>query len=175
MYEIDASNDKIYLIQSDDYTLTNSDIGSWVTVLFDDPVTLLPGTYITNYLTQWTSVIGMSQYTYPTTSYIQKNGCLTGTQTLEVGILSPFPMIRMNFASVSSIEENVFSEKVSIYPKEVFLNLDMIGVFPDEYSIKLINILGEVVHLSSIQTNGIYNDVIDISTRIFYLYSSNRK
>ena len=28
-----------------------------------------------------TSVIGMSQYTYPTTSSIQKNGCLTGTQT----------------------------------------------------------------------------------------------
>ena len=39
--------DKIYLIQSDDYTLTNSDIGSWVTVPFDDPVTAAPGTYVT--------------------------------------------------------------------------------------------------------------------------------
>ena len=38
----------------------------------------------------------------------------------------------------------------------------MIGVSPDEYSIKLINILGDC-YLSSIQTNGIYNDVIDIS------------
>ena len=28
-----------YILQSDDYTLTNSDIGSWVTVSFDDPVT----------------------------------------------------------------------------------------------------------------------------------------
>ena len=71
----------------------------------------------------------------------------------------------MNFESVSSIEENVFSGKVSIYPNPSIgiLNLDMIGVSPDEYSIKLINILGEVVYLSSIQTNGIYNDVIDIS------------
>ena len=55
MYEIDASNDKIYLVQSDDYTLTNSDIGSWVTVSFDDPVTLLPGTYMAliAMLNQW--------------------------------------------------------------------------------------------------------------------------
>ena len=170
MYEIDASNDKIYLVQSDDYTLTNSDIGSWVTVSFDDPVTLLPGTYMAAFGAYAnpvdTSVIGMSQYTYPTTSYIQKNGCLTGTQTFGSWYwLSRAPMIRMNFASVSSIEENVFSGKVSIYPNPSsgILNLDMIGVSADEYSIKLINILGEVVYLSSIQTNGIYNDVIDIS------------
>ena len=41
MYEIDASNDKIWLDQSDDYTLTNTDIGSWVTVSFNDPITPL--------------------------------------------------------------------------------------------------------------------------------------
>ena len=113
-----------------------------------------------------TSVIGMSQYTYPTTSYIQKNGCLTGTQTFGSWYwLSRAPMIRMNFTSVSSIEENVFSGKVSIYPNPSsgIVNLDMIGVSPDEYSIKLINILGEVVYSTSIKTNGIYNNVIDIT------------
>ena len=28
----------VYLGQSDDYTLTQSDIGSWVTIGFDDPL-----------------------------------------------------------------------------------------------------------------------------------------
>ena len=55
-----------------------------------------------------TSVIGMSQYTYPTTSYIQKNGCLTGTQTFEVGIGYRASMIRM-----VSVLENVFSFDLS--------------------------------------------------------------
>lgn len=170
LYEIDASNDKIYLVQSDDYTLTSSDLGSWTTVSFDGDYTLIPGTYmaaIGAYANPIdTSLLGMSQYTFPSTCYIQKNGCLTGTQTFGSWYwTSRAPMIRMNFAIVTSIEENAFDGKISIYPNPSsgILNLDMMGVNPSEYSIKLTNILGEVLYSSSIKTSGIYNDVIDIS------------
>ena len=45
MYEIDpVSNDRIYLFQSDDYTLTSNDIGGWATISFTTPETLVPGT-----------------------------------------------------------------------------------------------------------------------------------
>ena len=170
LYEIDASNDKIYLIQSDDYTLTSSDIGSWVTVPFDDPVTLAPGTYMAAFGAYAnpvdTSVIGMSEYTFPTTCYIQKNGCLTGNQTFGSWYwLSRVPMIRMNFATISSIEENIFQGKVYIFPNPSnnVLNLDMVGVNSSVYSLKLMNLLGEVVYSSSIDTDGDFSDVLDIS------------
>ena len=170
LYEIDASNDKIYLIQSDDYTLTNSDIGSWVTVPFDDPVSLAPGTYMAAFGAYAnpvdTSVIGMSEYTFPTTCYIQKNGCLTGNQTFGSWYwLSRVPMIRMNFATISSIEENIFHGKVSIFPNPSsnVLNLDMTGVNSSVYSLKLMNVLGEVVYSSIIDTDGDFSDILDIS------------
>ena len=41
LYEIDpmvTTDSPVYLGQSDDYTLTQSDIGSWVTIGFDDPL-----------------------------------------------------------------------------------------------------------------------------------------
>ena len=81
-------------------------------------------------------------------------------------------MIRMNFAIVTSIEENAFDGKISIYPNPSsgILNLDMMGVNPSEYSIKLTNILGEVLYSSSIKTSGIYNDVIDISKLLSSTY-----
>ena len=170
LYEIDASNDKIYLVQSDDYTLTSSDLGAWTTVSFDDDYTLVPGTYMAaigayaNPLD--TSLLGMSQYTYPTTCYIQKNGCLTGSQTYGSWYwLSRAPMIRMNFAIVTSIEENAFDGKISVYPNPTngVINLDLTGVTPDNYTLTITNILGEVVYKSLVYTSGVYNDIIDIS------------
>ena len=168
LYEIDASNDKIYLTQSDDYTLTQFDLGSWVTVSFDDPYTLVPGTYMAAFGSYAnpidTSVIGMSQYTYPTTCYIQKNGCLTGTQTYGSWYwMSRAPMIRMNFDIVSSIEE-AFDGNISISPNPTnsYINLDFSNVISDRYIVKITNLLGEVVYQSSYNVNGFYNDIIDL-------------
>ena len=171
IYEIDDSNDKIYLAQSDDYAITANDLNNWTTISFDDDFSLVPGTYmaaIGSYASPIdTSVIAMAQYTYPTTCYIQKNGCLTGTQSFGSWYwLSRAPMIRMNFAVVSSIEENIFEGKISVYPNPTnrILNLDMIGVTPSEYQIKFTNILGEIIYVSSENISGIYNDVIDLSS-----------
>tara|TARA_B110000093_G_C12956979_1_gene405319 strand:+ start:752 stop:2632 length:1881 start_codon:yes stop_codon:yes gene_type:complete len=171
IYEIDDSNDKIYLAQSDDYAITANDLNNWTTISFDDEFSLVPGTYmaaIGSYASPIdTSVIAMAQYTYPTTCYIQKNGCLTGTQSFGSWYwLSRAPMIRMNFAVVSSIEENIFEGKISVYPNPTngILNLDMMGVTPSEYQIKFTNILGEIIYVSSENISGIYNDVIDLSS-----------
>ena len=171
IYEIDDSNDKIYLTQSDDYAITANDLNNWTTISFDDDFSLVPGTYmaaIGSYASPIdTSVIAMAQYTYPTTCYIQKNGCLTGTQSFGSWYwLSRVPMIRMNFAVVSSIEENIFEGKISVYPNPTngILNLDMMGVTPSEYQIKITNILGEIIYVSSENISGIYNDVIDLSS-----------
>ncbi|MDA9344781.1 T9SS type A sorting domain-containing protein [Flavobacteriales bacterium] len=171
IYEIDDSNDKIYLAQSDDYAITANDLNNWTTISFDDDFSLVPGTYmaaIGSYASPIdTSVIAMAQYTYPTTCYIQKNGCLTGTQSFGSWYwLSRAPMIRMNFAVVSSIEENIFEGKISVYPNPTngILNLDMMGVTPSEYQIKISNILGEIIYVSSENISGINNDVIDLSS-----------
>ena len=171
IYEIDDSNDKIYLAQSDDYAITANDLNNWATISFDDDFSLVPGTYmaaIGSYASPIdTSVIAMAQYTYPTTCYIQKNGCLTGTQSFGSWYwLSRAPMIRMNFAVVSSIEENIFEGKISVYPNPTngILNLDMMGVTPSVYQIKITNILGEIIYVSSENISGIYNDVIDLSS-----------
>lgn len=171
IYEIDDSNDKIYLAQSDDYAITANDLNNWTTISFDDDFSLVPGTYmaaIGSYASPIdTSVIAMAQYTYPTTCYIQKNGCLTGTQSFGSWYwLSRAPMIRMNFAVVSSIEENIFEGKISVYPNPTngILNLDMMGVTPSVYQIKITNILGEIIYVSTKNISGIYNDVIDLSS-----------
>ena len=171
IYEIDDSNDKIYLAQSDDYAITANDLNNWTTISFDDDFSLVPGTYmaaIGSYASPIdTSVIAMAQYTYPTTCYIQKNGCLTGTQSFGSWYwLSRAPMIRMNFAVVSSIEENIFEGKISVYPNPTngILNLDMMGVTQSEYQIKITNILGEIIYVSTKNISGIYNDVIDLSS-----------
>ena len=170
IYEIDDSNDKIYLVQSDDYAITANDLNNWATISFDDDFSLVTGTYmaaIGSYASPIdTSVIAMAQYTYPTTCYIQKNGCLTGTQSFGSWYwLSRAPMIRMNFAVVSSIKENIFEGKISVYPNPTngILNLDMMGVTPSQYQIKITNILGEIIYVSSENISGIYNDVIDLS------------
>ena len=172
IYEIDpATNDPIYLYQSDDYSLTSNDVGGWATINFSESQTLVPGTYmaaIGGYANPVdTSVIGMSQYTYPVTCFIQKNGCLTGTQTYGTWYwLSRAPMIRMNFATVSAIEEQVFGGNISVYPNPTngIISIDMINVDPSYYDITITNILGkEILHINE-NVSGIYNNKLDLSS-----------
>jgi len=169
LYEIDASNEKIYLIQSDDYSLTSNDIGNWVTIPLDDDFTLVPGTYMAavgSYANPIdTSVLAMSQYTEAATCYIQKNGCLNTGQTFGSWYwTSRVPMVRMNFATVSAIKENIFDGEVSIYPNPSsdFIRIDMMDVNRSEYNVSIINILGEKVFDISESISGNYMQQIDV-------------
>ena len=172
VYEIDpVSNDEIYLFQSDDYTLTTNDIGSWVTIPFSGVETLLPGTYmaaIGGYANPVdTSVIGMSQYTYPTTAWIQKNGCLNSGQTFGSWYwLSRVPMIRMNFATVSAIENNDYKNSiVTIFPNPSggTFSLDMVDMKPGDYIISITNILGDQVYVDQEYIINAISKEIDLS------------
>ena len=169
LYEIDASNGKIYLTQSDDYSLTSNDLGNWVTIPLDDDFTLVPGTYMAavgSYANPIdTSVLAMSQYTEAATCYIQKNGCLSTGQTFGSWYwTSRVPMVRMNFATVSAIEENIFDGEVSIYPNPSsdFIRIDMIDVNKSEYNVSIINVLGEKVFDVSESISGNYMKQIDV-------------
>ena len=169
LYEIDASNGKIYLTQSDDYSLTSNDLGNWVTIPLDDDFTLVPGTYMAavgSYANPIdTSVLAMSQYTEAATCYIQKNGCLSTGQTFGSWYwTSRVPMVRMNFATVSAIEENIFDGEVSIYPNPSsdFIRIDMIDVNKSEYNVSIINVLGEKVFDISESISGNYMKQIDV-------------
>ena len=172
IYEIDpVTNDPIYLFQSDDYTLTPSDVGGWATISFGGSETLVPGTYmaaIGGYASPIdTSVIGMSQYTYPVTCWIQKNGCLSSGQTFGNWYwLSRVPMIRMNFATVTAIEEQVFGGNISVYPNPTngIISLDMIGVAPSNYDITITDILGKEIFCLNENVSGIYNNKLDLSS-----------
>ena len=171
IYEIDpVTGDEIYLFQSDDYSLTSDDLGAWTTVEFSDPETLVPGTYmaaIGGYANPVdTSVIGMSQYTYPTTAWIQKNGCLNTGQTFGSWYwLSRNPMIRMNFATVSSTHNEIFNGDVSVFPNptNAILNVDMINVSDGNYTFLVTNILGETLHIEDHCINGETSLRVDLS------------
>ena len=171
VYEIDASTgDEIYLFQSDDYTLTSNDLGAWVTIPFSSNETLVPGTYmaaIGGYANPVdTSIIGMSQYTYPTTCWIQKNGCLNSGQTFGSWYwLSRNPMIRMNFAIVSAIEQDAFEGNVSIFPNPTsgIFTIDMADVTNGDYIISVRNILGEITFFDKREINGLTSIDLDLS------------
>ena len=116
-----------------------------------------------------TSVIGMSQYTYSSTCYIQKNGCLNTGQTFgDWYWTSRVPMIRMNFGSVtpSAIEEKFFGGEISIFPNPTnrIISIDMMDVDPSNYDITIINILGEeILHINE-NVSGIYNNKVDLAS-----------
>ena len=44
LYEDNPSGDPLYLTQSDDYYLTSSDLGNWITIPFDGGYDLYSGT-----------------------------------------------------------------------------------------------------------------------------------
>ena len=108
LYEIDSNNDKLMLTQSDDYTLLSSDLGNWVDVKLVNPYNVAPGSYMAavgGYQHAFdTTIVGMSQYTWPTTCYIQKNGCLNSGQTFGSWYwLSRVPMIRINTGELNKV------------------------------------------------------------------------
>ena len=159
------------MFQSDDYSLTSNDIGGWATIPFSPSETLVAGTYmaaIGGYANPIdTSVIGMSQYTYSSTCYIQKNGCLNSGQTFGNWYwLSRVPMIRMNFATFTAIEDQVFGGEISVFPNPTngIISIDMTDVDASNYDITITNILGEEILRINENVSGIYNNKVDLGS-----------
>ena len=163
--QVYEQNGQIYLDESDEYTITAQDLGSWVTVPMLTPYPLFAGT---SYMAAVkglqhptdTSLISASD-NINTSSYIQDNGCDIGSQGFGYWYTAADPLaIRMNFGYVSSVNDELKSG-FSIYPNPSN------GIFTIENSnneninFSIRNVIGQKAYQGSL--NAITNSVIDLS------------
>ena len=153
VYEIDTNNDKIWLTQSDDYTIQSADLDNWVTFEIPGGMNLMAGTTYMAAIGGYahpidTSAIGVSGDAWSSTCYIQDNGCNIGSQGFgDWYWISKVPMIRMNFGNVwtTGIQDNSSMKKISVYPNpttdQVTINFN--NNKAAELAISLKNVLGK--------------------------------
>ena len=177
LYELDtnvaaASGGVVLLDESDNYTITSNDLGSWVDIPFVSPINLFNG---------YAYEFGIAGFQHPTDSvYIgtTDNSLYNGEHSLfdEFGLnpndpadlgtpkwyyLTRAPMVRMNFdpsfiAGVSDVKQNVFNT----FPNPTN------GIFTIEleankkYDVTVNNAIGQTV--ISTTTRGM-NTTIDLS------------
>ena len=186
LYEIDpmvTPYAPVYLGQSDDYTLTQSDIGSWVTVGFSDPLGVYTGTtYIAavgGYANPVDTSLISSSSNDNTLSFVQDNGCDIGSGGFGYwySISSPL-LIRMNFgepAPPTSIDSEIFNGTLSIYPNPntgVF-NVDLINVMDGKYTISVDNLLGQEVYSETRNVINTSSNIVNLSNLSKGVYMIN--
>ena len=115
-----------------------------------------------------TSAIGVSGDAWPTTCYIQDNGCNIGSQGFgDWYWISKIPMIRMNFGNVwtTGIVDNSFAKNITVYPNPTSdkITIDINNSKAEKITISLTNVLGQEVFVR--QQSVIINakEVIDIA------------
>jgi len=171
LFEDDPNGDPIYLTQTDDYVLTDSDLGNWVSIPFDGGESLYAATgylaaiggYANPVDTFMVSVSGASQGS----CYIQDNGCDIGSSGYGAWYtISDVPMIRMNFDPASvGIENNLFVGSFNVHPNPnngVF-TIELNNVKSDDYIISVLNVLGQQVYTSTKEISTISSERIDLS------------
>ena len=177
LYELDtnvaaASGGVVFLDESDNYTITSNDLGSWVDIPFVSPINLFNG---------YAYEFGIAGFQHPTDSvYIgtTDNSLYNGEHSLfdEFGLnpndpadlgtptwyyLTRAPMVRMNFdpsliAAVSDVKQTVFNT----FPNPTN------GIFTIEleankkYDVTVNNAIGQTVILTTIRG---MNTTIDLS------------
>ncbi|MEE2700174.1 MAG: T9SS type A sorting domain-containing protein [Bacteroidota bacterium] len=179
LYEVDTTSSPmsfIFLDQTDNYTIQTADIDAWVTIPFNSAISIDPqlgqqymiaiGGYAHPIDTFGISVSGEAEVTM---SRIQDNGCNLGSQGFGYWYwVSETPMVRMNFGTPSipaSIKETSFNENLSIYPNPTngIFTVEIRDVQTDVYTIKVTNVLGQMIFESTNSINGIYKENIDLS------------
>ena len=181
LYEDNPSGDPVYLTQSDDYYLTSSDLGNWITIPFDGGQDLYSGTgyvvavggYANPIDTFLVSVSGQSQGS----CFIQDNGCDIGSGGFGYWYTtSEIPMIRMSFdISVLNLNESALNRKINVHPNPTT------GIFKvevntnnDELNLVVTDVLGKEIYVSDV--NGVTEEIIDLSKfdkGIYFLEISN--
>ncbi len=180
---LNSGEPPVWLESSDDYALTSSDIGAWVTLKLNSPVSVFPGTGNTAYLA---AVYG---YAHPidttlisssgsdgVVSFIQDNGCNIGSGGFGYWYsASKTLMIRMNLGTVSiasSINEDSFVKSIEIYPNPTSdkVTIDLNNQKSESFNIKISNVLGQVV-FSDIKDYSIHaKQTIDVSAFVKGVY-----
>ncbi len=174
VFEIDAAGgSKIWLTQSDDYTIQSVDLDNWVTFEIPGGINLLSGTTYMAAIGGYahpldTSAIGVSGDAWPSTCYIQDNGCNIGSQGFgDWYWISKIPMIRMNFGNVwtTSIEDNSFAKGITVYPNPTSdkITIDINNSKDKKITISLKNVLGQEVFVRKQSVPINTKEVIDIT------------
>jgi len=162
LYETDG---QIFLEESDSYTLQQSDIGNWVTIPLLSPYPLFAGTsYLAGVLgTQHpTDTVGVSSSGNDHTSgYIQDNGCDIGSSGFGAWYTSDARLIRMNFGTVSAVNDILLNSGFIVYPNPSNGIFTIDNQNNETYSVSVTDIIGKVVY-NSIITN-LTNKSIDLS------------
>ena len=163
LYETDG---QIFLEESDTYTLQNSDIGQWVTIPLLSPYPLFAGTsYLAGVLgTQHpTDTVGVSSSGNSHTSgYIQDNGCDIGSSGFGAWYTTTAKSIRMNFGTVSSVNDIDLNSGFIVYPNPSNGLFTVDNQNSDAYEIVIKNIVGQTVYTGRI--NQFSNKSINISS-----------
>jgi len=168
IYELDttAAGDVIFIDESDNYTITAQDLGTWVDIPFLSPINLLSG---------YAYEFGIGGYQHPTdTSFIGVSGSMmyagehssfdeTGLSISSstgqpVGVptwyyITSAPMVRMNFdpaliSAVTDVKQTIFN----VYPNpsngEFVIALDATA----KYDVTVNNVLGQTVYATTTNT-----------------------
>jgi len=169
----------VWLESSDDYALTSADIGSWVTLKLNSPVSVFPGIPGTGSTAYLAAVYG---YAHPidttlisssgsdgVVSFIQDNGCNIGSGGFGYWYSAAKTlMIRMNLGNVSItsfINEDSFAKNITVYPNPTSdkITIDINNNKAENITISLTNVLGQEVFVrqQSVAINA--KEVIDIA------------
>ena len=164
IYESDstATYGVFLLNQSDDYTLTAQDLGNWVDVPFSNPISLFAG---------YAYKCGVGGYQHPidiseigmTANPALYNGehslfDVTGISTQSAGVptwyyITSTPMVRMNFeptgtSTVSELGVSIFD----VYPNPSLGSFTISLEEPGEFTVSVINVLGQTVYATVINS-----------------------
>ena len=174
VFEIDAAGGtKIWLTQSDDHTIQSADLDNWVTFEIPGGINLLAGTTYMAAIGGYahpldTSAIGVSGDAWPTTCYIQDNGCNIGSQGFgDWYWISKIPMIRMNFGNVwtTGVSDDSFAKKITVYPNPTSdqVTIDLNNSKTEKITISLKNVLGQEIFVRQKLVPINTKEVIDIT------------
>lgn len=171
LYEADptAGANPIYLDQTDDHTITSSDLDSWITLSFANPISLIAGVGYE---------MGAAGYQHPSDSAgVGYSGLALGTEnslfdanggspnsagTPTWYYITQNPMIRMNFdpaSSGSTNSKNLIKSDLNIYPNPAN-NVISISNLDNFDFLQIKDLLGKVVYKKSISK--VYNTTIDV-------------
>ncbi|MEE2700175.1 MAG: T9SS type A sorting domain-containing protein [Bacteroidota bacterium] len=174
VYEIDAAGGlKIWLSQSDNYTIQTADLDNWVTFEIPGGINLQAGTTYMAAIGGYahpidTSAIGVSGEAWSSTCYIQDNGCNIGSQAFgDWYWISKVPMIRMNFGNVwtTGVSDNDFGKNISVYPNPTSdkFTIELNNNKAEKISISIKSVLGKTIFMKQQSIAIDAKQVIDIS------------
>ena len=180
IYEGDpGGGNPIYLDQTDDHTITNADLDTWITLSFANPISLFAGVGYE---------LAAAGYQHPSDSAgVGYSGLALGTENslFDVNGGSPnsagtptwyyitqSPMIRMNFdpaSSGSTSSKNLTKSDINLYPNPAN-NVISISNLDNFDFLQIKDLLGKVVHKKNIsKVNNTTIDVQGLSTGTYLL------